>query len=192
MRFPFTRFRSSPRGGFTLLEVLLTLALLGLFATILVGGSTRLLTSEPATPGQVFWKAVREARKRALKAEHEIRLRFDDEKKAFVLINGAAPTLVGDDGITRVEAALQTFAVPSPAPDLGVDLLGRTKGGRVIVVRGKTIEADPIAFVTFYPDGTCTPFRAQFRVQDGVHVLEVDPWTCAPVLTPADGDEFRP
>jgi general secretion pathway protein H len=40
--------------------------------------------------------------------------------------------------------------------------------------------------VTFYNDGTCTPFRAQVRTYAGAHMLSVDPWTCAPVLTKTD------
>ena len=34
----------------------------------------------------------------------------------------------------------------------------------------------------FYPDGTCTAFRVQFRVGANAWQLAIDPWTCAPVL----------
>ena len=40
--------------------------------------------------------------------------------------------------------------------------------------------------VIFYPDGTCTPFRVQFRMPDRASVLTIDPWTCAEVLPPKD------
>jgi hypothetical protein len=40
--------------------------------------------------------------------------------------------------------------------------------------------------VTFYDDGTCTPFRVQLRTNAGAHMLTIDPWTCAPVLTKSD------
>jgi general secretion pathway protein H len=48
------------------------------------------------------------------------------------------------------------------------------------------IESQPIPFVTFFSDGTCTAFRAQFVRNGGTSMLAIDPWTCAPVLTPTD------
>lgn len=186
-----SRRRDSSR-AFTLLEILLTLALLALFATILVGGSTRLLSREPSTVGEVFWQSVQEARKRALKAEHEIRLRFDEQKKQFVLINGIAPSVLAADGVTKEEAMLKTFPVANASSDLKVDFLAAGKGGKVIIVAGVVIESQPVKFVTFYPDGTCTPFRLQIWREGNAHVLAIDPWTCAPILTAADSNEFRP
>ncbi len=175
-----------------MLELLLVVALLALFATLLVGGSARLLNAEPATVPDIFWKAVQEARKRALKAEHEIRLRFDEKEQRFVLINGAAPTLVASDGFTKEEAALQVFPLPKRGDEVSVDFLAAAKGGAVIVVRGVVIETKSVKFVTFYPDGTCTPFRVQIRRGGDVNTLAVDPWTCAAVLAPTDPNEFRP
>jgi general secretion pathway protein H len=40
--------------------------------------------------------------------------------------------------------------------------------------------------VIFYPDGTCSPFRIQFRSTSDAHVLSIDPWTCAQTLTPKE------
>jgi general secretion pathway protein H len=175
-----------------MLEVLLVLALLALFATVIVGGSERLLSAQPATVPDVFWKVVQEARKRALKAEHEIRLRFDEREQCFVLINGAAPTVLAADGVTRTEATLQTFSLPRGTGEIEVNFLGTGKGGPTIMVRGQVIESRDVKHVTFYADGTCTPFRLQIRRSGGVNTLAVDPWTCAPVLAPNDPNEFRP
>lgn len=176
-----------------MLEVLLTLALLALFATILVGGSARLLTTEPATVPDVFWKAVQEARKRALKAEHDIRLRFDEKTQRFVLINGEAPSFLASDGVTREEAALQFFSLPKGSGEVSVQFLSAAKGGAVIVVRGAVIETKEVKYVTFYPDGTCTAFRVQIRRDGSVNTpFGIDPWTCAPVLAATDPNEFRP
>lgn len=181
--------RSARNRGFTLLEVLLALALIALVATVLVGASARLMTEQPASAGDVFWLAVREARKAALKSEHEIRLRFDKDKKQFVLVDGLAPTVLAADGFTRVEAARKTFPVPAAAAaDLAVDLLvpAPPGGGQAILIGGVLVETTTISFVTFYPDGTCQPFRVQMRRNGAASVLSVDPWTCAPVLTPTD------
>jgi hypothetical protein len=48
------------------------------------------------------------------------------------------------------------------------------------------MESQAIPSVTFFSDGTCTPFRVQFVRGTGTSVLSIDPWTCAPVLKPND------
>lgn len=186
--------RSSPakRGAsagraFTLLEVLLALGIIALFGAVLIGGSARLLSETPATPTEVFWKAVQEARKSALKAEHDIRLKYDKEKKSFVLLDGLAPSRLAADGFTREEAALKEFPVPGASErDFEVTFLSSAKGGPTILVGGVLLESEPIPFVTFYSDGTCSAFRAQFMRSGSASILSIDPWTCAPVLTPKD------
>jgi hypothetical protein len=175
--------------GFTILEVLLSIAIVGLVAAVLIGGSSHLLSEKAVTPYDVFWKAVVEARKAALKAEHDIRLKFDKDKRQFVLIDGIAPATLAPDGITREEKALKQFPIPVPAgTELSVDFLpAATKSGaKMVLVGGVAMELQSVKHVTFYSDGTCSPFRVQF-VRNGATstALVIDPWTCAPVL-PSD------
>lgn len=175
--------------GFTLLEVLLSIAIIGLLATVLVGGSAHLLSEQPVTATEIFWKSVQEARKAALKSGHEVRLKFDKAKKRFLVIDGLAPSTLAPDGFTREEPALKTFPISAAAArgDLAVEFLGAgNKGGSLILVGGVALDTQTVPFVTFYADGTCTAFRAQFSRSGGATILSIDPWTCAPVLTPID------
>lgn len=177
--------RPRPR-GFTLLEILLTLALIGLFGGFLVAGSSRLLTTRGTTPTEVFWQAVREARRAALQGEREIRLKFDREGAQFYLVDGDAPAEPGTP--ETVERARRRFPVAKEAAEgLEVDFLGSAaQGGNAILVGGLLLEARTLPHVTFHADGTCSPFRAQIARAGGRSVLRIDPWTCAPVLDPAD------
>src|SRR4051812_5088015 len=65
--------------GFTLLEILLVLALIALLASLLIGGSSALLSPKTLSTDELFWKVVQDARKLALETSHEIHLRFDEK-----------------------------------------------------------------------------------------------------------------
>ena len=163
------------RRGFTILELLLALAIIALLGTVLIGGSAQLLSDQPVSADDVFWKAVQEARKTALKSGNEIRLTFIDDKdkgKAFIVSDGTTPK------VFPLAAAT--------ASDLTVSFLTTQKGASAVLVAGQMVETQTVSAVVFYGDGTCTAFRAQFQRGGATHLLSIDPWTCAPVLTPPD------
>jgi len=66
--------------GFTLLEILLALAIIALLASVLIGGSAALLNDRTATPTEVFWKTVQACRKTALKTGQDVRLGFEPKE----------------------------------------------------------------------------------------------------------------
>lgn len=158
-------------GGFTVLELVLVLAIIGLLATLTLGAGAHLLRSGPSRPDDVFLKACQTARKMAFSSGREVRLSYDAKAKAFVCDDGVAPA---------------SLPVPNPSADLEIDLHpNQASTSNLSLVGGVAVEGQPIPYATFYVDGTCFPFHAQFRSKGGAHLLTIDPWTCAPLLAPA-------
>ena len=168
---------SAARGGsrrrlvraFTLLEILLALALLGLLAAGLVSGASQLMDGRPKSPTEVFWEAARTARRTALKSETETRLSYDSKEKAFLVDDGHAP---------------KSFPVAG-GRELTIDLLHAQAGGGSVLIGGELVDTSTMPSVSFYSDGTCQPFRVQIRSTGPAEILSIDPWTCAPVLKEA-------
>jgi prepilin-type N-terminal cleavage/methylation domain-containing protein len=170
---PRTTLATGERGGFTLVEILLVLALLGLLSWIFIGGSTALLRDQGASPDEQFWKACGTARKEALEEQRDVLLSYDPKVRAFVINDGGG-----------------TVTLPLPGTDdVVIDFHPvQSDASSSILVGGTLVETQPLAAATFYSDGTCTAFRAQVRAKGGAHLLGVDPWTCAPVLSKGDAN----
>lgn len=167
--------RATSASGFTLLEILLVLALIGLLAGVLIGGSMAMIAPKDPSADELFWKVVQEARKIALENSREVHLRFEAKEKSFVIES--------ESGATRSFPLSVAFG-----SDLTVDFLSTQKnGGSAMLLGGVVVETQPlVGGVTFYDDGTCTPFRVQIRGNGGAHVLEIDPWTGAAILAAKD------
>lgn len=164
---PSTFVVRSESRGFTLLETLLVLALIGLIGALLAAGVTRVFRNDHPTPEDVFWQACRSAQKLAALSEHEVSLGFDAKEKKLVWGNGQ------ETGASSFDAV---------GGEVGVQFLQALKGGSLILIAGQVVETQEVPRVMFYPDGTCTAFRVQFRVGANAWQLAIDPWTCAPVL----------
>ena len=166
-------FASAPRSrvdrsGFTLLEVLITIALIALLTGVLVIGTNRLLGDRPKTADELFWSAVGEARKDALLSNHDVRFTLDAKTHEFVASSEGVETR---HAFVPKETAEFDFLAPKSTGTSSAILMG-----------GQLVETQTISSVIFYGDGTCSPFRAQIKSRNGAHVLEIDPWTCAPML----------
>jgi general secretion pathway protein H len=119
-----------------------------------------------------------------------VRLAFRREvdSRRFVLIDSAAPAASRDGFAPPPDAnagVLAEYPVPN-AGDLEVTFLSTQKGGNTILLGGVLVETTTVPYATFYTDGTCSPFRAQFMKNAAVHIISIDPWTCAPMLKPVD------
>lgn len=165
-----------------MLEILLALAIIGLLSAVLIGGSSAMLNTRAVTPSDVFWKTVQECRKSALKNARDVRLAFDAKEKKFLISDASG-----------IDAAVREIPIPAAGDDLTLTFLTTQKGGSTILIGGTLIETATVSSVTFYSDGTCTPFRAQIQKSGGdPTILSIDPWTCAAVLKPNDPNAPSP
>ena len=156
------------RAGFTLLEVLVTIALIALLTGVLVVGTSRLLGDRPKTADELFWLAAGAARKESLLQNHPVRLSLDPKTREFILASASAETRLP---FVAAQIAELDFLPPKS--------LGTSSA---MLVAGELVETQTQPFVTFYGDGTCSPFRVQLKGRTQTRVLEIDPWTCAPML----------
>ncbi len=159
---------SGGRSGFTLLEVLITIALIALLTSVLVVGTNRLLSARPKSADELFWAAAGEVRKDALLNNRDVRLILDTKTHEFVAWSDGVETR--HPFVAKETAELEFLAPKGP----GIS--------SAILVGGQLIETQTIPFVMFYRDGTCSSFRVQLKTRNGARVLDIDPWTCAPML----------
>jgi type II secretion system protein H len=149
------------RSGFTLVEVLLVLAMLALFATLLIPGVNSILREINARgPEQMLSETVLAARAMALETGRIVELRYDAEERQF----------------TDAAGVVQGPALPA---DCKLTLLPPAVGGNILL-GGQLVETGELRRVRFFPDGTCDPFRVRWQEGEApVRLLLADPWTCA-------------
>jgi hypothetical protein len=164
---PVARAVATKTGAFTLLEILLVIVLVGLIGGVLAAGVGHVFGNEHPAPEDVFWQACRSAQKLASFSERDTSLSFDRKEKKLVWSNGL------ENGTASFDAT---------GSEISVQFLQAVKGGSLILIAGQVVETQEVPRVVFYPDGTCTAFRAQFRTGATAWQLAIDPWTCAQVL----------
>jgi Tfp pilus assembly protein FimT len=148
--------RGSP--AFSLLELLLVLALFGLVGTLVVGAvGTMLRDSDRNSALEKSLHAISQARHDAVFHGEIVDLRYDDKLRLFAW--GRGTDVVGEGENVRLLPAQRVASM---------------------LVGGRLVE-QPLARVRFYPDGTCDPFRLEIVRDRASQFLAIDPWTCTPL-----------
>jgi type II secretion system protein H len=151
--------------GFTLVEVLLVLALLALGAAVLLPAVSGLFRQgQSASAEEVVAEVLQQARREAVLTGREVALRFEPEGQRFVWDGSAGR------------------ALSASGPRVKVDFL-RSRDKAAVLIGGQLVETAVVPVLRFFPDGTCEPVRVQFRPTGAPpRVITIDPWTCAPGL----------
>lgn len=154
---------SAGRRAFTLLEVILAIALLGLVASLFITGGNEMFRARERTMVDVFWEAVQAARLEAVQEDTTVVLRFDEKSKRILW--GATDESHGLDW-----------------PGRNLEFLP-TESRDTILLGGQLVYTGRLTTVRFHADGTTDRFRVQLTDADGkISLIELDPWTAAPVL----------
>ena len=160
--------------AFSLIEMLLVIALIGMFSTIFIVNFESLLrVGEGQAVEAAFWNASREARTRALLERRPQWLRFEEKEALFIVeeAGGGNP---------------ETFAVDRDGWDPGVKLKvafqKKVPPNKFTLRQGELVDVRDIPAARFFPDGTCLPFQLAIEVGGAESKIEIDPWTGAQLL----------
>lgn len=170
------RRRPRTRRGFTLLEMMLVIALIGMMATALVLNIESMMRqSEASAVEGAFWEAARTARTDALLKRRTETVRYDEKQAAF-LIESAGE-------VRRYEIDRADWK-----SDLTVEIAfkKRLASSQFTLVAGQLVDLREIPSIQFFQDGTCTPFVLELVVGDSTRRIEIDPWTGAELLPDED------
>jgi len=155
--------RATGQRAFTLLEILLAIALVGLMASLFITGGSEMFRARERTMADVFWESVHAARLQAVQEDTTVTMRYDEKAR---LIRWRS---VGDTHELAWPGRSLEFL---PADSRDSILLG-----------GQLVDTGRLLSVRFHADGTIDRFRVQLTDQAGqISQLEIDPWTAAPVL----------
>jgi prepilin-type N-terminal cleavage/methylation domain-containing protein len=143
-------------GGFSLLEIVVVLALFGLIGALLIGGGGSLLQASARENAEnTALTAIAAARHQAVLAGEIVEMNIDAKNRT-----------------------LNWGAARAPLPENEeLSLLPPVRSGAMLI--GGQLKEEAIPRVRFYPDGTCDPFRLEISHDTSRRVIAIDPWTCA-------------
>jgi len=156
------RARAAGRAGFTLVEVLLVLALMALISGVLILGAANLMEGGKDDPEAALLALLQKVRREAVERDQVIELRIEDDGST----------------LTWGEKPDQTATLPV-SEKVRARLLAPVSLGAVLI--GGQAEEHPLASLRIYPDGTCDHARIEVNRNGARRLCEIDPLTCAPL-----------
>lgn len=164
------------RSGFTLIEILCVLALLGIIGGAIAVNVRSLLPGlRDDSLETKFVTALRDTRRAALDSGKTQRLEFNEDEQKFVRRALSDPP---------PEETPKPFGKQKPANT--IRFLRQTATANQYLVGGELRSLEPATLVLFYPDGTCTPFTAEIVEGNARREMRIDPWTTAEIDAGSD------
>ena len=155
--------------GFTIVEVLLALALIALIAGLFAANFDVLLSSiQEKRPEKQLYNAIREARKFAIQTHQPTYLSYNNED-GFIVYKDK----IKKETLHQIQSE-QDFELafePVPSEELA-------RGG----FRSSKKHSEKESEITFYPDGSSTPTVISL-IEDGQSTkIKLDPFSCSLTL----------
>ena len=160
-------YQSRNRGAFTLIELMLTMALIALLSSLFIWNIQSLLKQGELEGLQnELWSAVDKAKQGAVFNRVLHRVRFDSENQAF---------MVSADG----EEVPFKVDISALGEDVEIEVIFKLMLPRdgYRLIQGELVTHKEIETITFYPDGTCTPFSVDLKIAEYESSYQIDPWT---------------
>lgn len=159
------------RGGFTLLELILVMALIALVGGLSVVAINVIIDfDEDRSVETHLQNAIMEARYRALSQHEETHLRFDPESRHFIVRNSQGTHEFGPVG--REDRPVE------------FEFQQRRARTEMILIRGQLIDTRSVPRVRFFADGSSEPFIASWTSEGFRQEREFDLWTEAHFAVP--------
>jgi hypothetical protein len=121
-----------------------------------------------------------QARQQALTTRRTVELSWNDKDKEFIL-EGAASTKV----------AVPDKVLEDKKNDCSVAFTAEVAGNDFVLIRGELVTRREMEAVRLFPDGSCQAFAVEFHLGQYKHQVQIDPWTCAQLLTGDDEKNGR-
>lgn len=155
--------RALTQRGFTLVEVLMVMALMALITGVLMVASTNLMSpSARNDPEEALLAALQKVRREAVERNTTFEIQVSE--------NGTV--------LTWGEDSSQTVTLPL-SETIQAKLLAPESLGAVLI--GGQAEEKLLEHFKVYPDGTCDLIRLDVRRDGARRVFAIDPMTCAPL-----------
>jgi len=170
--------QSRRKQGFTLVEILLAVALVAMLSSVFVLNVNSLLRDgELETLEREYWRAVETARSGSV-FKQQVHLVEWDAKGYRFLVKSAGQTEVFEvDRSQMGDLEIEVF-FEEVAPE-----------NSYVLIAGELVAKREIATVSFFPDGTCSPYTVSLRVAEYETSFQMDPWTGVQLVDPSENEQ---